>query len=118
MFVSEDDDDKSVTGMTSLLIWEAGIIACAVLLTVVFFRAAPPTPPSYSTHLRNVGIDIYSSIDSGDSTNGWQRLRKEFSALMSNRDYVILLVAFSAGLGLFNTFLTLIYQVVEPWGYR
>lgn len=118
MFVTEDDDTQDVTGMTTLLIWEAGIVACPLLLTIIFFRAAPPTPPSYSTHLRNVGIDIYSSIDSGDSSSGWKIIKKEFSALMANRDYVILLVAFSSGLGLFNGFLTLIYQIIEPWGYR
>lgn len=118
MFVTEDDDSQNVTGMTSLLIAEAVIVACSLVLTFLFFRAAPPTPPSYSTHLRNVGIDIYSSIDSGDASGGWNRLKKEFSALMKNKDYVILLIAFSSGLGLFNTFLTLIYQVIEPWGYR
>jgi hypothetical protein len=118
MFVKEGDDDQHVTGMTSLLVAEAVIVFCSLLITVIFFRAAPPTPPSYSTHLRNVGIDIYSSIDSGDSSGGWKRLQREFSALMKNKDYVILLIAFSSGLGLFNTFLTLIYQVIEPWGYR
>jgi hypothetical protein len=100
------------------MIVEAVLIGLALLLAVVFFKSAPPTPPSYSTHLRNAGIDIYSSIDSGDEQGGWLRLKKEYKKLMQNKDYVILLVSFSLGLGLFNTFLTLIYQIIEPWGYR
>ncbi len=33
------------------------------------------------------------------------------------QDYLVLVAAFSIGLGLFNTFLTLIFQFVEPYGY-
>ena len=50
----------------------------------------------------------------GDS---WDQVTKEFLLLMRNRDYVILLISFSVGLGLFNAFLTLIYQIIEPHGY-
>eukprot|EP00602_Paraphysomonas_sp_CaronLab_P009569 CAMPEP_0185020156 /NCGR_PEP_ID=MMETSP1103-20130426/2757_1 /TAXON_ID=36769 /ORGANISM="Paraphysomonas bandaiensis, Strain Caron Lab Isolate" /LENGTH=490 /DNA_ID=CAMNT_0027550885 /DNA_START=215 /DNA_END=1687 /DNA_ORIENTATION=- len=117
MFVSENDETNHVTGFTSLLLCEALITLVSLVITIVFFQSQPPTPPSYSTQLRNAGIDIYSSIDSGDIEGGWNRLNREFSALMNNKDYVILLVAFSSGLGLFNTFLTLIYQIVEPFGY-
>ena len=45
------------------------------------------------------------------------QLKKEFMMLMHNKDYVILLISFSVGLGLFNAFLTLIYQIIEPHGY-
>lgn len=100
------------------MIVESVLIGLSLLLALVFFKSAPPSPPSYSTHLRNAGIDIYSSIDSGDEQGGWIRLKKEYNKLMQNKDYVILLVSFSLGLALFNTFLTLIYQIIEPWGYR
>lgn len=99
------------------MIVEAVLIGISLLLAFFFFKSAPPTPPSYSTHLRNAGIDIYSSIDSGDEQGGWKRLEREYNKLMRNKDYVILLISFSLGLGLFNTFLTLIYQIIEPWGY-
>jgi hypothetical protein len=38
--------------------------------------------------------------------------------LFNNKDYVVLFVAFSVGLGIFNTILTLINQMVLPLGYR
>jgi Na+/melibiose symporter-like transporter len=117
IFVTETDDG-TVQGFIPLMIVEAVLIGMSLLLALVFFKSAPPTPPSYSTHLRNAGIDIYSSIDSGDEQGGWLRLKKEYNKLMGNKDYVILLISFSLGLGLFNTFLTLIYQIIEPWGYR
>ncbi len=117
IFVTENDDGE-VSGVLPLMIVESCVIALSLLLCFLFFKTAPPTPPSYSTHLRNAGIDIYSSIDSGDEQGGWLRLKREYSLLMKNKDYVLLLISFSAGLGLFNTFLTLIYQIIEPWGYR
>lgn len=103
--------------MIPLMIVESVVIASSLVLAILFFKSAPPTPPSYSTHLRNAGVDIYSSIDSGDEQGGWKRLKREYNLLMSNSNYVILLISFSLGLGLFNTFLTLIYQIIEPWGY-
>jgi len=70
-FVSENDETNHVTGFTSLLLCEALITLVSLVITIVFFQSQPPTPPSYSTQLRNAGIDIYSSIDSGDIEGGW-----------------------------------------------
>lgn len=114
----EHENSSHPTGFLDLFICEAAMILSSVGLAYIFFQAKPPTPPSYSTHLRNAGIDIYSSIDSGDEVGGWARLKREYRSLTRNKDYMILLVAFSTGLGLFNTFLTLIYQIIEPYGYR
>lgn len=35
---------------------------------------------------------------------------------MRLQDYLILLLSFSVGLGLFNSILTLIYQIISPYG--
>lgn len=37
--------------------------------------------------------------------------------LFSNRDYVILFIAFSIGVGFFNSLMTLLNQIVSPFGY-
>jgi FLVCR family MFS transporter 7 len=37
--------------------------------------------------------------------------------LLRNKHYLILLLAFSVGLGMFNALITLLYQLVEPRGY-
>ena len=122
MFISEDDETGHVSGMRDLMILEAAICLCSFLLAYCFFQSHPPTPPSYSAQLKDEGVNVYSSTDSEEALSkdakGMEKLKKHVYDLMSNRDYVILLVSFSTGLGLFNTFLTLIYQIVEPYGYR
>jgi MFS transporter, FLVCR family, MFS-domain-containing protein 7 len=142
VFVTEDEDDDTgtgtVSGMRDLMLLEAGICLASFLLAYMFFESHPPTPASYSTQLKDEGVDVYCSQDSQDHsgggggrggggrgrgqeqsmTSGLERVKQQVCELLSNRDYVILLVAFSTGLGLFNTFLTLIYQIVEPYGYR
>ena len=127
MFLSSDEDTGEVTGMRDLLLMEALVCLVSFLLAWRFFEDHPPTPPSYSTQLRDEGVDVYSSQDSADPDSravsssraeGMEKIKRQVHELMANRDYVILLVAFSTGLGLFNTFLTLIYQIVEPYGYR
>lgn len=44
-------------------------------------------------------------------------LEDNLTVLFANKNYVLLFAAFSIALGLFNAFLTLIYQIIEPHGY-
>jgi FLVCR family MFS transporter 7 len=44
-------------------------------------------------------------------------LRADLNKLFSDKNYVVLFVAFSVGLGVFNTLMTLINQLVAPHGY-
>ena len=83
------NSDGTISGMIPLMITESIVIASSLVLALLFFQSAPPTPPSYSTHLRNAGIDIYSSIDSGDEQGGWKRL-KRFSQVKWNEVKTIL----------------------------
>jgi hypothetical protein len=43
---------------------------------------------------------------------------RDMGILFSNKDYVLLLLAFSIGVGFFNALLTLLNQIVNPFGYR
>jgi FLVCR family MFS transporter 7 len=53
----------------------------------------------------------------GISLSEWKLIQKEVSLLLHNRDYLILFVVFSIGVGFFNAILTLLNQIVEPFGY-
>lgn len=57
------------------------------------------SPLSYMTHVYN------------------KYLLHEGSILMGDKDFVFLFLSFSVGVGIFNTVLTLINQLVEPQGY-
>ena len=115
MFVTTSSNSKS-SGMATLLIVEAIIIATATSLVLVFFQSAPPTPPSHSAKLKRDGVDA-DVENAALTTTHTAKLKEEFLQLLTNADYIILLLAFSVGLGLFNTFLTLINQLVAPHGY-
>ena len=45
------------------------------------------------------------------------QLRHDVKVLSNDRNYMILFFAFSMGLGLFNALMTLIEQIVDPYGY-
>jgi hypothetical protein len=59
-----------------------------------------------------------SKNENSADRSGGNRVMNDFYELMRNRDYCILLLSFSIGLGLFNALLTLIFQIVSPYGYR
>jgi hypothetical protein len=42
----------------------------------------------------------------------------ELALLLANKDYLILFLVFSIGVGFFNAVLTLMNQIVAPFGYR
>ena len=56
-----------------------------------------------------------------DQEQNWNlvfaKLRDESSTLFNNRNYIVLFIAFSIGVGFFNSLLTLLDQIVAPHGY-
>lgn len=50
--------------------------------------------------------------------DSWALMKKEVRILVKNKDYLILFVVFSIGVGFFNAILTLLNQLIEPFGYR
>ena len=51
------------------------------------------------------------------TSSGTSLMWTEFKDLISNREYMLLLLSFSIGLGLVNAVLTLVFQLVSPVGY-
>lgn len=121
------DSDGDVTGMSSLMAVEMGISALITLLVFLFFRSKPPTPPSASSRLKEtmdagdrralVSVDRAAGPPMGNAEISWRKTRTEVYELLGNEDYVYLLLAFTIGLGIFNSLITLINQFVEPQGY-
>ncbi|KAJ1427351.1 major facilitator superfamily domain-containing protein, partial [Ochromonadaceae sp. CCMP2298] len=101
--------EYTVHGMADLMLVECLICVVPALACFAFFRNAPPTAPSHSTQLK---------LDQEGAVGGMKRSnRGDFCALMGNKNYLILLTAFSIGVGFFNALLTLLNQLVSPFGY-
>ncbi|GBP12296.1 Feline leukemia virus subgroup C receptor-related protein 2 [Eumeta japonica] len=75
----------------------AGFTSVLFVLILLFFKAAPPTPPSAAQ-------DFGSSIDS----NFFQSIKK----LLTNRNYVLLLISYGLNVGVFYAISTLLNQVI------
>jgi hypothetical protein len=54
----------------------------------------------------------------GDYKRAMDSFYRDLAILFGNKDYVLLLLAFSIGVGFFNALLTLLNQIVNPFGYR
>ncbi|XP_014358054.2 feline leukemia virus subgroup C receptor-related protein 2 isoform X2 [Papilio machaon] len=75
----------------------AGFTSVLFVFILLFFKAAPPSPPS-------AAADLGSSLDS----NFLQSIRK----LFMNRNYVLLLLSYGLNVGVFYAISTLLNQVV------
>lgn len=59
-----------------------------------------------------------NKLENGDADDEWNTVVKEAGQLFQNRDYCLLFAAFSIGVGFFNSLMTLLNQIVAPFGYR
>ena len=134
VFVYQDDQGH-IQGMSELLGTELAINGFALLLLVLFFQAAPPDAPSASAQYRkqldadrNIAIQNHTNNTNSvhnTSTNNNSRnnnnnncltLSIELKALLSSGDYLFLFLAFSLGLAVFNSLVTVLYQLIQPYG--
>ncbi|KAJ0182814.1 hypothetical protein K1T71_002183 [Dendrolimus kikuchii] len=75
----------------------AGFTSVLFVFILLFFKNAPPTPPS-------AAADLGSSLDS----NFLQSIKK----LLTNRNYVLLLISYGLNVGTFYAISTLLNQVI------
>lgn len=124
---TESAEGYTVRGMADLMLVELIITVIPLGLTVLFFRDAPPTPPSYAASLKaQTGLPPIDDSSAKDdsfallarSPTDFQALSRQVQVLLTDKHYLTLLAAFSVGVGFFFTILTLLNQLVQPLGYR
>lgn len=139
--VCTDEREKhptgDVSGMENLLLYEflASVVLGVVML--IFFRSAPPTPPSFSAANRDRLRDEMHASPAADSVNygaaeypegeenqigskklsSIQQLYREAKILLADTEYLRLVGGFAIGVGLFNALMTVILQIIKPAGY-
>lgn len=102
----------------------------ALVVVYVGFLDAPPTSPSHSEQLKSADEKVaLDTVESRDLVAEEQRhprsrmedlkiLLRDLQALATNVNYVILMLCFALGVGLFNALITVLNQFVKPLGYR
>lgn len=83
-----------------LMTIEAAFNTLAALLVIIIIRSKPPTPPSPSEEYIQPVV-----------------VKQDLRRLLTNRHYLILLIGFSVGLGISNSMINLLYQLIQPSGY-
>eukprot|EP01031_Cornospumella_fuschlensis_P030857 gene30857-37289_t len=120
VLVSKDevsDDDVNVKGMDDLMLTEFILVLVPLFLTLFFFSALPPSPPSKAAEQKIILITNPLKRDSSTINGDTSQLFTKLQSLYSNRHYVQLFCAFSLGVGFFYTLLTLLNQLIRPHGY-
>jgi hypothetical protein len=117
----------------------ATVVLCA---TAAVARDEPPSPPSSSAEERSAArdalvdaaVDVRAShlmrpVDTADialtgalshrslQSDALRRLRVDVMAMLRNRNFLLLVLGFGVGAGVFNAFVTLLEQIVSPCGY-
>lgn len=129
-FVHEEKRSNNtfiVYGFTELMLCQ--FLACLIpfLLSIGLFLDKPSTPPSMSTYLKDRGNNklfltkVGSSPATTPSTSAgmsdMQSMLCDVKVLLQNRNFVLLFWNFSIGYGFFCAILTLVNQIISPYGY-
>ncbi|CAG9325767.1 unnamed protein product [Blepharisma stoltei] len=91
--------NESKTEIGNLMLIEAILSTISFILVVFCFRAKPKTPPSSSAEVERVDF------------------RQSLPILLKNKNYLLLLIYFSAGIGTQNTLATIIELIGKPYGF-
>ena len=98
-------------GWEPLLLGETAGAAAIMLATLLCFRSEPEVPPSAAEAARRA-----APVPAPEARAA--RLRADVAALLADRQYMLLLVAFGSGLGMMNSVLTVIEAWVGTAGYE
>jgi len=92
------------TDMTNMLLGEAAISTGLMILPLLFMKSKPPSPPS-------------SSQSQEEEENRDIGMKDTLVNLITDRNFVLLFFVFGFSLGTFNTFATILGEIVQVYGY-
>lgn len=110
MYVSCGGDGKNVTcnspqqvdGLGDFLLAQAAVASLTSLATFLFFRDAPPTPPSLSAARR------------GEEEASTSSILNNVRTLARDAEFQKIMIGFGIGVGIFNALMTMLAQILEP----
>lgn len=105
---------KEVVGMDVLLLIQAILATVSAFWAIGWFRSDPPTPPSRSAAMRAEQRRMLELSPTSLRLSPTSTIYSHLKALMSNTEFLKLLVGFGAGLAVFNAMLTVLGQIVLP----
>ncbi len=144
LFVHKGSSQEAINdGMLEIMLVEFILCSLPLLSCYFYFENTPPTAPSYSAFLKHGATGAKSKLDqntenaiegapsaldtddvaelielsSNHSVAQWASAMDQVRMLYGNRNYCLLFCAFCLGLGIFTALMTLINQIVEPYGY-
>lgn len=101
MFVNSDSDNDIKNGVRTLLLVQMVVAFAALILSALFLKSQPETPPSASSaHMQSLKL-----------TKGINTIKEDMTLLFQNAEYTKLLVSFSIVLGNLNAISALLNQV-------
>ena len=125
---------NSIKGFNSFLMFQFLLTLTGLILTILFHKNKPPTPPSMSQYLKLSQIDIRASAANVTRTNdnpdnsdkhtvpsnpsNWDEIKGDLLMVMRNPNFFWLFVGFGGGLGLFVALATLINQYTAAFHYN
>lgn len=93
----------TVADVPALILGQAVAASALGLVAVALFRGRPPVPPSAAAEA-GLAVPEVSFLEN-------------LKRLFANRSYLLLLIMFSVGFGVFQSFAGLMNQIVQPLGY-
>ena len=105
---------NDVQGMETLLLIQACLATFCAVWAIGWFRQDPPTPPSKSAEIRMNERQKYDMSPPSLRLSPTSTIRKNITKLLSDVEFIKLLIGFGLGLAVFNAMLTVLAQLIQP----
>jgi hypothetical protein len=114
VFVDPETYAYSVEDIYYMLLWQAITSTGILLLTLLFVRNEPPTPPTADVEIQK---KLRGKVDTAAAFAKVVSMVYDFGTLLSNQNFNVLLTSFSCILGVSWAFMAVVGQMVYPCGY-
>ena len=133
LFIAPVGDKNTMGGYAGYLLVQLICAGVGCLLTILFVKNRPPTPPSASQRMKleEQGLFLYDNDEYGQKIvnenesrfldsfkSSFIRIKEDLSGnIIHNKNFLLLCGGFGVGLGFFNVLTTLINQYTAAFGY-
>lgn len=100
--------------ISRMLIWQGVASTGLLILSLLFVRSRPPTPPTADVEIQ---LKLRKEVDTAAALKTVFQMLRDFGTMLQHFNFNILLASFSCILGVSWAFMAVVGQMVYPCGY-
>ena len=114
VWIDPNSGAYSVHDIRMMLLWQSLAASGIVVLSSIFVRDTPPTPPTADVEIQQ---QLRPKLDTAEALAKVKKMLIDFASLLRHYNFMVLFTSFSLILGVSWAFMAVVGQMIYPCGY-